>query len=141
MELIVQKISSRRSNMEAKPSIYVPVVFRNFPGFKIKDLKEWRTEKRMEIILEKEPDKVHKCGVCAGELKGYHDGYWVTAKHCRMMDWVVEITFFREKRYCPECKKVRSEEIEFICPQSPHVTLELAWWINRLTEITSVLRS
>lgn len=127
--------------MEAKPSIYIPVVFKDFPGFKIKDLKEWRTDKRMEIILEKEPNKLHLCSRCQGELEGYHDGQWITAKHCRMMDWAVEVTFFREKRYCPKCKKVRSEEIYFICPESPHVTRDLAWWINRLTEITSVLRS
>jgi transposase len=126
--------------MEAKPSIYVPAVFRNFPGFKVKDLKEYRTEKRMEIILEKDLDKIHYCSACHGELGTYHDGYWVTAKHCRMMDWMVEVTFFVEKRKCLNCKKTRAEEISFICPQSPHVTMELAWWVSRLTEITSVLR-
>ena len=126
--------------MEARPSIYIPVVFRNFPGFKIRDLKEWRTEKRMEIILDKEEDKIHLCSVCDSELGGYHDGHWIKAKHCRMMDWVVEVSFLREKRYCASCKKVRSEKIDFICPESPHVTTELAWWINRLTEVTSVLR-
>src|ERR1035438_8387856 len=110
----LQTNSPRRSSMEAKPSIYIPVVFKDFPGFKIKDLKEWRTDKRMEIILEKDPDKVHLCSCCQGELKGYQDGYWITAKHCRMMDWVVEVTFFREKRYCPKCDKVRSEEVFFI---------------------------
>jgi transposase len=126
--------------MEAKPSIYIPVVFRTFPGFKLKDLKEFRTEKRMEIILEKDPDKIHYCSDCHGKLGAYHDGYWVTAKHMRMMDWVVEVTFFVEKRNCLNCKKVKSEDINFICPGSPHVTMELAWWVNRLTEVTSVLR-
>jgi transposase len=127
--------------MEAKPSIYIPAVFNNFPGFKVKDIKEWRNEKRMEIILDKVEGKKHYCAVCHSELGAYHDGYWITAKHCRMMDWVVEITFFREKRECKSCNgKTRSEEINFVCPESPHITMELAWWVNRLTEITSVLR-
>ena len=127
--------------MEAKPSIYIPSVFQNFPGFKVKELKENPTEKRMEIILEKVADKAHSCWTCQGELAAYHDGYWVKAKHCRMMDWAVDVSFFVEKRHCPKCKKIRSEKIEFICPESPHVTMELAWWLNRLTEITSVLRA
>lgn len=126
--------------MEAKPQIFIPQVFRNFPGFKLKDLKEWREEKRMEIILDKEEDKIHLCSHCMSELGEYHDRYWVKAKHCRMMDWVVEVSFFREKRYCPSCKKIRSEQVDFICPESPHVTMELAWWLNKLSEITSILR-
>ena len=28
----------------------------------------------------------------------------------------------------------------FLCPTSPHMTMELAWWINRLSEVTSVLQ-
>jgi transposase len=55
------------------------------------------------------------------------------------MGWTVDVCFFREKRHCFMCNKIRSEAIDFICPASPHVTTELAWWINRLTEITSVL--
>ena len=55
------------------------------------------------------------------------------------MGWTVTVCFWREKRYCPNCDKVRSEAIDFICDTTPHVTEELAWWITRLTEITSVL--
>src|SRR6185436_15785462 len=36
-------------------------------------------------------------------------------------------------------RKVRSELIEWLCPTSPHMTLELAWWINRMSEVTSVM--
>jgi len=73
-------------------------------------------------------------------MKASKGGYWMTAKHMRMMDWMVEVTFFRERRYCPWCKRVRVEQIDFIFPTSPHVTKDLGWWLNRLTEITSVLR-
>jgi transposase len=51
----------------------------------------------------------------------------------------VTVCFFREKRHCSKCNKVSSEFIEWICPTSPHMTVELAWWVNRMTEVTSVL--
>jgi transposase len=68
-----------------------------------------------------------------------HDRYWVKARHLRAFNWSVEVCFFREKRHCANCKKVRSEWIDWICPTSPHMTMELCWWINRLSEITTVL--
>jgi transposase len=68
------------------------------------------------------------------------DRYHVQAKHLKVMGWAVEVCFFREKRHCGNCNKVRSEWIDFLCPTSPHITLELAWWINRLSEITTVLQ-
>lgn len=61
------------------------------------------------------------------------------ARHLRMMSWHVSVQFYREKRWCENCRGNTSEFIEFLCPTSPHVTLELAWWINRLSEVTSVL--
>jgi transposase len=78
------------------------------------------------------------CGRCGGELGAYNDQYQIRAKHLRMMGWQVEVVFWREKRHCPNCKKVRAEKIDFICEASPHITEELAWWLTRLSEITSV---
>lgn len=124
--------------METKPDLYIPQVFRSFQGFRVKDLKEWRTERRMEIVLERDKDKRQECSRCESPLGRYNDQYQVRAKHLRMMGWAVDVVFWREKRHCPSCKKVRSEKIEFLCEASPHVTKELAWWITRLSEITSV---
>ena len=93
----------------------------------------------MEIILEKATDKIHVCSRC-GENLGRQDGrYWVNARHLRMFNWTVSVGFWREKRHCPGCNKIRSELIDWLCPTSPHMTMELAWWINRMSEITSVL--
>ena len=69
-----------------------------------------------------------------------HDRYWVRARHLKAFNWNVVVCFYREKRWCESCKKVRSEWIDWLCPTSPHMTLELCWWINRLSEITSVLQ-
>jgi transposase len=123
-----------------RASTYLPQVFRSFQGFKVRDIKEWKAGKRIEIILDKDPDKEHVCVRCGSKL-GRQDGrYWIKAKHMKIMSWAVEVHFWREKRHCPTCKKIRSEKIDFICDTTPHVTLDLAYWINRLTEITSVLQ-
>lgn len=125
--------------MESKAEIYIPQVFRSFQGFDIKDIKEWRDKRRMELILEAKPEREHFCCRCGCDLDAMDGRYWLRSHHMRVMGWTVVVCFWREKRFCPACNKIRSEAIDFICPTSPHVTEELAWWINRLTEITSVL--
>lgn len=126
--------------MDAKgSSIYIPYVFRSFQGFVVLDIKEFQKNQHMQIHLEKEDGKTHLCSVCGSKLGHYHDRYPVEARHMKVFNWTVSVCFFREKRHCDKCKKVRSEWVEWICPTSPHMTMELAWWINRLSEITSVL--
>lgn len=125
--------------MEAKASTYIPHAFRSFQGFSILDIKESAESKEMQIVLEKVENKVHLCSNCGGKLGAQEGRYRVTARHLRCFSWKVTVSFWREKRYCPACKKTRSELIEWLCPTSPHMTLELAWWINKLSESTSVL--
>lgn len=122
-----------------KPSFYVPSCLSNFQGFSVQDIKEWRNEERVEVHLTQDRDHKRVCPHCGSELGSYHDQYRVVAKHLKMMGWQVEIVFFREKRFCGTCKKVRIQKIDWLCPKSPHVTMELSWWLNRLTEVTSVL--
>jgi transposase len=125
--------------MDAKAQGYLPYIFRSFQGFQTKDIKEFIKDCRMEIILESDKERKRLCNRCGHELGHLHDRYWVKAKHLKAFNWNVEVCFFREKRHCSTCKKVRSEWIDWICPTSPHMTLELCWWINRLSEITTVL--
>ena len=122
-----------------KPRFYVPKCLQQFQGFFVRDIKEWSSERRVEVHLEHKPNTEQYCRKCGCELGAYHDQYKLRAKHLKMMGWQVEIVFYREKRFCSSCKAVRAEHIEWLCPASPHVTMELAWWLNRLTEETSVL--
>ena len=125
--------------MEAKAGIYIPYVFRQFQGFSVTDIKESVATKKMEVELAANADRSSLCSRCLSPLGAIHDRYRVKARHLKCFDWHVTVSFFREKRHCPACKKVRSELIEWLCPTSPHMTMELAWWINRMSEVTSVL--
>lgn len=125
--------------MEAKATVYVPYAFRSFQGFSVRDIKESLQSQEMEIVLEGNPDRKPLCNRCHGPLGAVKDRYRVKARHLKCFGWNVSVTFYREKRHCPLCEKVRSEFIEWLCPTSPHMTMELAWWINRMSEVTSVL--
>lgn len=122
-----------------RPDLFIPYALRNFHGFNVKDIKEWRSDQRIEVHLEREADKDQFCAVCGCQLGNYHDQYRLRVKHLNMSGWKMDVIFFREKRKCEECKKVRSEHIEWLSDTSSHMTMDLAWWLNRLTEITSVL--
>lgn len=123
-----------------KASVYIPYVFRSFQGFSVEDIKEYQSKRHMEIILKKDAERKHQCCRCGHELGAQDSRYYVRARHMRIFGWTVSACFWREKRHCPKCSKIRSELIEWLCPTSPHMTMELAWWINRLSEITSVLQ-
>jgi len=125
--------------VETKASLYIPAVFRSFQGFEIRDIKEYRLQHRMELILEKTPERKHFCCRCSSELGQMNSRYWLRSHHLRVMGWTVVVCFWRERRHCSKCNKDRAEVIEFLCPTTSHVTLELAWWINQLTEVTTVL--
>ena len=48
------------------------------------------------------------------------------------------LVFRRHKGYCNTCKKVRSEKLDFISPESPHKSTEYSWWVGRLCEISTI---
>ena len=67
--------------MESKANLYIPQVFRSFQGFDIKDIKEWRNERRMELILESEPEREHFCSRCGCDLCAMDGRYWLKSHH------------------------------------------------------------
>jgi len=124
--------------MDAKVQLNIPRCFDSFQGFSVLDIKEFITERRIEIHLEHDPKEKSICNACGHQLGHYHDRYPMRAKHLRIFEHNVEIHFFRHKHHCSNCKKIRSEYIPWLCTTTPNLTQDFAWWINRLTEITSV---
>ena len=122
-----------------KPKFYLPACLREFQGFNVRDIKDFSKERRSEIHLEQIESNERQCSKCFNNLSNYHDNHRIKAKHMNMCGWSVTIIFYREKRHCLTCKKVRSQHIPWLSPATPHVTMDLAWWLNKLTEVTSVL--
>lgn len=124
--------------MNTESSVLIPRFLDVFQGFFVKDIKEFISDQRIEIHLERERGTEALCSCCGERLGHYHDRYFRKVQHLKLFNFNVSIHFFTEKRHCEYCKKVRSEWISWICPTSPHLTLDLAWCINRLSEIATV---
>lgn len=119
--------------------MYIPHVFRQFQGFSLKDIKDFRKEKRMELHLERLDDTVSLCRRCGEALGSKHSWYFIKSRHLKCMGWRVDVITPVEKRRCIKCKKIRAELIPFLCPETPHITQEMAWWIHQFTEVSAVL--
>jgi len=110
--------------------------FLQFQGFNLKDLKEWLTKKEIEIHLEAIQEL--KCCRCGEKLDGVHSRYRMRVRHLDIMNLRCYIVFYRRKGCCPRCKKIRSEEVDFICPHSPHITKDFSWSIGIHCEISTL---
>ena len=111
-----------------------------FEGFEIIDLKEFLTEGRIELHLERKPKKnwlCHRCGAKLGVQRGKHK---MCLEGMPLMGFKLFIHFWRHKGHCDKCKKARSEHLEFIAEERPHLTKDYAWWVGRLCEIAAVSR-
>lgn len=121
--------------------MYFPKVLNNFQGYRTKDLKESRKNMHIQIVLEHADDTTHLCGRCGEKLGRIRGKYFVEARHLKVCSFTSSVLVPVVKAECKSCKKIRSELITFLCPTSPHVTMELAWWVSRLTGVTSVLQT
>ena len=118
--------------------MYLPYIFRSFQGFQTKDVREFHSRSHMQLILERDENFDSLCRRCGDKLGRKRGEHWIEAKHLKCFGWTSTVKFPVAKRECKTCGCVRSEMVPFICPTSPHVTMELAWWMTRLTGITSV---
>jgi transposase len=113
-----------------------------FDGFEVIDLKEWLTTKGfIEIELKPKEDRVFHCHRCGEPLGCERGKYPVKLEAMPLMGIKVFVKFMRTKGYCVRCKKARAEAIEFIAPESPHLTCDYAYWLGKLCEISAVSRA
>jgi transposase len=111
-----------------------------FEGFEVRDFKEFLSEGRIDIYLEPleaKPWVCHRCGSELGVQRGKHP---VKLEAMPLMGFRFFVHFMRYKGHCTKCKKARSEKVEFISEETPHLTTDFAWWIGRICEIAAVSR-
>lgn len=112
------------------------------PGYEVTDLKEWRQKGEIEIYFKKRDDGPRKClcSRCGLELGVSHGRYPLKLKTMPIFNFTTYVCLWREKRFCSNCKKVRSEALDFVSDESPHLTKEYAWWVGRMCEFSPVTR-
>lgn len=111
------------------------------PNYEVIDFKEWLRKGLIEIYLGKEnknnPIECHRCRQQLGAKRG---SYKIKVKHLPLFNLECHVIFERQKAHCSNCKKVRSEYIDFLAYESPHLSKEYSWWLGRLSEISTVSR-
>lgn len=109
------------------------------PGFKVTDVKEWISKGYIEIFLknkEESPRTCCRCGTCLDSAKvGEHK---IKVRTMDIHNLKTYLILKRQKHHCPNCNKTRSEALDFISEETPHVTAEYAWWLGRLCEIAPI---
>jgi transposase len=112
------------------------------PNFEVTDVKEWISKGHIDIYFRKSSDHPKcTCSRCGTELKESHGKYPMKIQAMPIFNFKTYIHIWREKRFCPNCKKVRAEALDFISEETPHLTREYAWWLGRLCEISPVSRA
>ena len=117
--------------------MFIPRFF-HIPGYKNIDIKENHTDGIIENHIEPKTDKPFECHVCRTEMSRCRGKYKLKLKEVPIVRFAYFIHLWRRKGECPRCKKTRSEYIDFISEESPHVTADYSSWLGRLCEISEV---
>jgi len=111
------------------------------PGFYIKDMKEWLKQGHIDIYLEhRYSNKESSCHKCQEKLSRITGNYRQKIQTMPIMSYKTFLYIKRRKGYCESCKKIRAEYLDFISPETPHLTREYSWWLGRMCEISAVSR-
>jgi transposase len=114
--------------------------FFNFENYEVKDIKEFLSDGVIKIFLERNSEIKSVCHRCNSELGRSRGDHFMRIEALPIMGYRTYLIFRRYKYHCPNCKKARSEKVEFLSEQTPHLTKDLAWWIGRICEIAPVSR-
>jgi len=114
--------------------------FLKVEGYEILDCREFLKDGRIEVVLESQilTRSCHRCGF---DLKGNHGKHRMRLRGLPILGFETFWLLWRTKGWCSNCKKIRSETVEFISPESPHLTRDYAYWLGRLMEISPVSRA
>jgi transposase len=112
------------------------------PNYELIDMKEWLNKGVIELYFRKEDCKASMtCAVCAGSLGPKKSSHKMKIKHLPLFNFECRLIFLRDKGYCSKCHKVRSESLDFLARETPHLSKEYSWWLGRITEISTVSRT
>ena len=118
----------------------IPRFSETFDGYETIDFKEYLQQGRIEIHLERRSDKPVCCHRCGESMRTERGRYRQRLEALPVMGIRAYVFFWRHKGYCGKCRKARSERVDFVSPETPHLTSTFAWWIGRLCEIAAVSR-
>lgn len=114
--------------------------FLQFEGYETLDFKEFLSQGYIEVPLEAKADRRRLCSRCEEELTVERGRYPVKLRGLAVLQFRLIVKLWRYKGYCPNCKKSRTEKVDFIAKESPHLTQDFADFIGNVCEIAPVSR-
>jgi transposase len=114
--------------------------FCQFAGYETIDVKEYLKQGRIELHLEREAMRPMLCGRCDDVLSEVRGRYRQRLRGLPILGYSSVVVFWRMVGYCRICRKTRSEKVDFVAKETPHLTQDYAWWLGRLCEIAAVSR-
>jgi transposase len=113
--------------------------FVNLEGFKVKETFKHLDQGYVLVAVEPLSDQLlcRRCGECLEGAVGRHR---IRAKYLPIFNYESYVVCWRRKGHCPQCKKIRSEDLGFLSEDSPHLTKAFESTIEELTEIAAVSR-
>ena len=115
--------------------------FLKFDGYETHDIRENHTDGRVDIVLERKENKPLKCHKCRSRLKNKAGQHLLKLKHLPIMELACFLHIWRWKGHCPKCNKIRSEHLDILAKESPHLTKDFSWWLGRMCEFSPVSRA
>jgi transposase len=111
------------------------------PGFEVIDLKEWISKGYIEVYIKRR-EQDRQCFRCRTKLdKAITSTYLTRIRTMDILGLKAYLVIKKQKHRCSNCKKIRTEHLDFISPETPHLSEEYAWWLGRLCEISPVSRA
>lgn len=114
--------------------------FLTFAKYKVRDFKEFLSDNRIDIHLERDWEhsaECHRCQLSMHVKRGQHP---MRLECLPIMGIRTFVHFTRYKFHCERCQKARSEAVDFVSSLTPHLTSDYAWWIGRVCEFAPVSR-
>src|SRR5438874_148330 len=99
--------------------------FLQIDGYRIVD--QSFSAERSFLELRVEPVQEMACWKCGSVLGTSRSRHRMRVEDLPVMTYRNYIVFFRRKGMCPTCKKFRSERVEFLSDESPHLTKQYVW--------------
>lgn len=114
--------------------------FLQFEGYETLDFKEFLSSGFIEVVLGVKNNRKRLCSCCSTPLTQERGRYPIKLRGLPVANFTLIIKLFRFKGHCPSCKKARTERLDFISKESPHLTQDFTDFIGKLCEIAPVSR-
>jgi transposase len=110
-------------------------------GYEVLDVKIWLEKGHVDVFLEASDSATMHCHRCDEELGAHRGKHRMKIQGMPLGRIKTFFHFWRHKGDCSNCNKARSERVEFLADQTPHLTKQYAAWVASLCEIAAVSRA